>query len=140
MTIRRIDRTTGPFSSSPTRAVRGEGDEHFAEYMDSLASLDGAHGLDRVEGVTERERRSHRDQDAQLDDADALLETLEALGRSLEQGGDDAVTVARLQESRDQALSTLSNTPRGGEERELLLRTAVLATVELAKNDRGDYR
>ncbi|GAB0056068.1 hypothetical protein SIID45300_00368 [Candidatus Magnetaquicoccaceae bacterium FCR-1] len=79
----------------------------------------------------------------QLEQMGELLDTLEALGRDLlndEVPLESDDTRQRLQETRDQALHSLSTAPENGSERELLHRTAVLATVELAKSDRGDYK
>lgn len=80
----------------------------------------------------------------QLERTNKLLHTLADLGRDLTQSivdsGSADVVRERLREARDHALRALSDVPEKGAERELLHRTTVLATVELAKTDRGDYK
>ncbi|MEO5340140.1 MAG: hypothetical protein H7837_06435 [Magnetococcus sp. MYC-9] len=153
MTIRRVDKSdktaarAGLTGKNP--AVGSVGGEIFAR---QLAEVSGAKGADAVAvvqtvqfdpgaGNAEAGRHQRREQ---LDKADELLDSLEALGHDLVQSaiGAGSLDVARerLRETRDHALRTLSHVPEKGEERDLLHRTAVLATVELAKTDRGDYK
>ena len=94
-------------------------------------------------GASSSEGSRHQKRE-QLEKTDKLIDSLAALGRDLTQSviasGSAEMVRERLREARDHALRTLSSAQERGEERELLHRTAVLATVELAKTDRGDYK
>ncbi|MEO5366524.1 MAG: hypothetical protein H7831_09255 [Magnetococcus sp. WYHC-3] len=149
MTIRRIDKghpLAGGAAARRTAPAAGGG-ENFAHMLDSVAGVGASEEVSApptVESVgavgDEPGRRERRVQRARTGE---LLDTLEDLERDLvgplARETDEGVR-QRLRETRDNALRTLSETPRKGEERELLHRTAVLATVELAKSDRGDYK
>lgn len=142
MNIRRIDKpTVGTISS--TGKGRGAGrvsGENFSSLLDSVAPVRGANPVFGVDPVgTATDDASPRQRRDQLDQTGELLDTLEVLEKKLLEAGDPDVR-ERLRRTRDQALTTLSNAPRSGEERELLHRTAVLATVELEKSNRGDYQ
>ncbi|OSM04302.1 flagellar assembly protein FliX [Magnetofaba australis] len=148
MTIRKIDKNTGIYSKP--KVGRGAksgaaGGANFASTLDAVAGLppvDAAERIHATEAVGEVDAVSDQERRRQLRDADDLLDSLEGLEKGLAEGGrgdgGDSAR-ARLIETRDQALRTLSDSPRVGEERDLLNRTAVLAAVELAKSDRGDY-
>ena len=158
MTIRRIDKggksVVQPTVTGTSRAIGSVPEEIFARQLAAQQQVEAAEiqepeAVMRVRGVpfdpggssSEGARYRRREQ---LEKTDELLGTLAALGRDLTQsivGSGTAEEIQeRLREARDHALRTLSDVPEKGEERELLHRTAVLATVELAKTDRGDYK
>ncbi|MBF0309750.1 MAG: hypothetical protein HQL56_09500 [Magnetococcales bacterium] len=149
MTIRRLDKTDNliakPGVGGKRRTGEISGGENFARFLDSLSGTRESDAvfevgqLDEVEGVGGEPSHSERRQ--QLQQTDEMLGSLESLEQDLQSGGRaETPSRERLQETRDQALHTLSGSPKKGEERDLLHRTAVLATVELAKTDRGDYK
>ncbi len=153
MTIRRVDKgDTASARSAVTGNNRVTGPVAGEVFARQLAEVSGARELDTVAviqtiqfdpGTTGSESGRHQRRE-QLETTDELLDSLSALGHDLVQssigvGGLDAAR-ERLRETRDHALRTLSSVSEKGEERELLHRTAVLATVELAKTDRGDYK
>ncbi|MEG3639731.1 hypothetical protein [Magnetococcus sp. PR-3] len=146
MSIRRVDKpgtslpTTGTRRTAQRGAVSGE---KFTEALDSAQSstvdaVDEVASTDAVERVDQVSDQTKR---RQLKQADEVLETLSALEEDLQGSASksDEEVMDRLRETRDEALRNLTEETRGGEERELLHRTAVMATVELAKKDRGDY-
>ncbi|MEO5348301.1 MAG: hypothetical protein H7836_01435 [Magnetococcus sp. YQC-3] len=153
MTVRRLDKSDKTVARSPVSsknlAAGSVAGEIFAR---QLAEVSGAKEPDAVNviqtvqfepGSTGSEPGRHQRRE-QLDKTDELLDSLAALGHDLVQSaigsGNLDMARERLRETRDHALRTLSCVPEKGEERELLHRTAVLATVELAKTDRGDYK
>ncbi|MBF0110236.1 MAG: hypothetical protein HQL76_13785 [Magnetococcales bacterium] len=155
MSIRRVGKTDSPasgsISSAKSRGIDGIKGEIFARH---LADVAGAQETEAVETVTaigpvaatgDREPTSHQRRE-QLLQTGELLDSLAALGRDLEGTGGRNDSLANMQlrthlrKTRDNALRTLSATPTSGLERDLLHRTTVLATVELAKSDRGDYK
>ena len=153
MTIRRVDKSDKSVARSAvasknmsTGSVAGE------IFARQLAEVSGAKEPEAVaviqtvqfDPATSGSEPGRYQRREQLKKADELLDSLAALGHDLVQsaigsGNLDAAR-ERLRETRDHALRTLSSVPEKGEERELLHRTAVLATVELAKTDRGDYK
>ena len=153
MTLRRVDKgektVARPAVTSKNLANGSAAGEIFAR---QLAEVSGAREPETVAviqtvqfdpGTPGAESGRHQRRE-QLEKADELLDSLAALGHDLVQsaigsGNLDAAR-ERLRETRDHALRTLSSVAEKGEERELLHRTAVLATVELAKTDRGDYK
>jgi hypothetical protein len=153
MTIRRINKAgktnLRPVSTGNNATAKVGAGEDFAQ---QLAHVAGANGVETVEGVapikTVNDATSHgskNERREQMEQTGELLETLEVLGENLDpsiliKDGNDDLARQRLKETRDQALRTLSGTPAHSEERELLHRTALLATVELAKSERGDYK
>ncbi|MBF0625449.1 MAG: hypothetical protein HQL82_11665 [Magnetococcales bacterium] len=150
MTIRRLDqagKTYAPVGKAKAgKAGDGAGGEIFTRVMDSLAGVGetaAAQALNGVGGVGDEP--SPRQRREQLERTGRLLDTLESLEQDLvrpDEAGDglSEASLDQLRETRDQALRTLSDTPNRGAEHDLLHRTAVLATVELAKTDRGDYK
>lgn len=153
MTIRRVDKSdktvSRPAVSSKNMATGSVAGEIFARQLAEVSGAKEPEAVSVVQKVhfdpnaTGAEPGRHQRRE-QLDKADELLDSLEALGHDLVQSaigsGNLDVARERLRETRDHALRTLSSVPEKGEERELLHRTAVLATVELAKTDRGDYK
>lgn len=154
MSIRRVGKANrsaiGTVAPGKSRHVEGMPGEDFAR---RLAEVSGSASSGAVEKTTEaaavaavgEREASHHQRDEQLSQTGEILDTLEALGRDLgtslgSMGGAKELTQKKLRETRDLALRTLSDTPARGEERDLLYRTAVLATVELAKSERGDYK
>ncbi|MBF0125566.1 MAG: hypothetical protein HQL60_09530 [Magnetococcales bacterium] len=144
MTVRQLDKTGKAMAqvavatkNRPTGSVSGE---NFAHYLDSFAEVAGSETATTESGITPDEP-SLRQKHEQLRSAGDLLDSLEALESGLIQPSEEGSSGVRerLRESRDQALRTLSDSPNRGAERDLLHRTAVLATVELAKSERGDY-
>ncbi len=152
MSIRRVDKAgkaiTQSISGKKGQVGKTAGGEEFAQRLAELAGnlemeeVSQVRETQRVTGVSREPSSHHRRQ--QLQQTGEILDSLEALGRDLERGsgpgGDPGGARQQLQESRDQALRALSDLPGKGEERDLLHRTAVLATVELAKSERGDYK
>ncbi|MGN7613550.1 hypothetical protein ACQZV8_15865 [Magnetococcales bacterium HHB-1] len=144
MPIRRLDKSSGSASTAKTgkgRQTSGPGGEKFAHYLDNVAAPQASNPLTALTGTAPiggSEASLHQKRE-QLEQTDDLLGSLEDLGDNLKQGHESGENREQLRETRDQALRTLSSTPNKGEERDLLHRTAVLATVELAKSDRGDY-
>ncbi|MBF0162157.1 MAG: hypothetical protein HQL88_07700 [Magnetococcales bacterium] len=153
MTIRRLDKsdkaTARSVVASNNRVSGSVAGEVFSR---QLAEISGAKEPEAVAviqsvqfdpGATGAEGGRHQRRE-QLEKTDELLDSLAALGHDLVQSaigtGNLDMARERLRETRDHALRTLSSVPEKGEERELLHRTAVLATVELAKTDRGDYK
>ncbi|NGZ28964.1 MAG: hypothetical protein G8345_19005 [Magnetococcales bacterium] len=135
MTVRRVDNRP-TITTGKSRRVQDAGGENFASYMSHISgvdSLDAVDVVDNVPSATDEPSKRHRRE--QLEQTKELLDSLEALEQDLT----GVESRQRLRESRDQALRTLSESPRQGEERDLLQRTALLATVELAKSERGDY-
>ncbi|MBF0379477.1 MAG: hypothetical protein HQL69_00565 [Magnetococcales bacterium] len=153
MTIRRIGKTgktnIKPVSTGKNAATKVGVGENFA---DQLAHVAGTNGVESVERITPTKaindvtsQGSKNERREQLEQTGELLESLEELGKNLDpsiliKDGNDDLARQRLKETRDQALRTLSDTPAHSEERDLLHRTALLATVELAKSERGDYK
>jgi hypothetical protein len=145
MTIRQLDKTGKAMAQAAIATKNrsaGQVGENFARYLDSLAGLHGNEALATETNTTlTLDEPSLHQRHEQLRYAGDLLDSLEALERDMNQqsaaGGEAARE--RLRESRDHALRTLSDSPNRGVERDLLHRTTVLATVELAKSDRGDY-
>lgn len=152
MSIRRLDKAgravTQSISGKKSQVGKVAGGEDFARKLAELSGVAEAEEVAPVAGVGEiapvsRDANTHQRRQ-QLQQAGELLDSLEALERDMSQ---DRTTLAdsgqarkRLLETRDQALRTLSDGPEKGDERDLLHRTAVLATVELAKSERGDYK
>ncbi|MBF0295621.1 MAG: hypothetical protein HQL96_10580 [Magnetococcales bacterium] len=150
MTVRRLEKSGKTLArSAAAQAKHSAQSLDGANFSKSLAALTGiqetipllatlsAGAVSTAERApTPYQRRQQTEQ------ATDLLDSLEALGRDLI--NDELVepdeTRKRLRETRDQALHSLSTAPENGHERDLLHRTAVLATVELAKTDRGDYK
>ncbi|MEO5332886.1 MAG: hypothetical protein H7839_12755 [Magnetococcus sp. YQC-5] len=149
MTVRRLEKSNKTLASSAAAKAKPSGlAVEGANFSKSLAAAAGIQeaipilaSLTAGSVTSERQATPYQRRE-QLEQADELLGSLEALGRDLI--ADDLVepeeTRKRLRQTRDQALRSLSNAPESGSERELLHRTAVLATVELAKTDRGDYK
>ncbi|MBF0262815.1 MAG: hypothetical protein HQL97_13385 [Magnetococcales bacterium] len=147
MTIRRLeksDKSVAPITKAKPASSMVEG----ANFSRSLAAAAGAQealpilSTRSLSANGERAPTPYQRRD-QLDQMGELLDTLDALGHELlndEVSVESDETRQRLKETRDQALYSLSTAPESGSERELLHRTAVLATVELAKSDRGDYK
>ncbi|ABK43423.1 hypothetical protein Mmc1_0904 [Magnetococcus marinus MC-1] len=146
MSIRRVDKPGASVSTTATRRTGQRGavsGAKFTEALDSaqVAAVNGIDEVNAAEAVEQVEQISDQTKHRQLKQADEVLDSLCALEKELHNSaaqGDDGV-MERLRETRDEALRNLTEETRGGEERELLHRTAVLATVELAKKDRGDY-
>jgi hypothetical protein len=154
MSIRRVGKadktTTRPVSTGNNKAAGiGKGED----FSHQLAQVAGVHIPEAVEGVAatrvvnsvSSQGSSPHQRREQMEQAGELLDSLEALGQDLDpadliKDGNDDLARQRLKETRDQALRTLSDAPAHSEERELLHRTALLATVELAKSERGDYK
>ncbi len=154
MSIRRVgkaDKTAlRPVSTGKGKAAKVEGGENFAQQLAQVAgaqvteAVEGVVGANAVTGVASHGATSHQRRE-QMAQTGQLLDSLEALGHDLDpenmlKDGNEDLTRQRLKETRDQALRTLSDTPAHSEERDLLHRTALLATVELAKSERGDYK
>ena len=158
MTIRRVDKRgksiIQPGMAGNNRSAASVSEEIFARQLAAQQQVDVA-GVSDTEEIMQIQKipfdpgtstpdgsRYYRRE--QMERTEILLETLTALGRDLTQSviGEGSLENmrSRLREARDHALRTLSGFPERGEERELLHRTAVLATVELAKTDRGDYK
>ncbi|MBF0620400.1 MAG: hypothetical protein HQL54_00590 [Magnetococcales bacterium] len=142
MTIRRVDKTTtGAVSNKKSRETEASG-ENFAQLLEGVAAMRGGNPVDAVGSVTPVGDEGGQKRQ-QLDRAGELLDSLEEIGRELtaRPGERESEMRSRLRQTRDEALRTLNDsaTTSRGEERELLHRTAVMATVELAKSDRGDY-
>ncbi|MBF0159977.1 MAG: hypothetical protein HQL58_10695 [Magnetococcales bacterium] len=144
MTVRQLDKTGKTMAqvaaATKNRSAGQVSGEKFAHYLDSFAGVHGNESAAMDNSTTPDEPSLHQRHE-QLRSAGDLLDSLEALESGLNQssGEDNLEARERLRESRDQALRTLSDSPSRGAERDLLHRTAVLATVELAKSDRGDY-
>lgn len=141
MTIRRIDKGGGITGTASARSSGKVNGDRFAAMLESatpVPSKQPMNALGPVGPIHEEPTPGQRKR--QLARARDLLDTLEALEQNLSTPQDPELVRSRLQESRDNALHTLSDSPKSGEERELLHRTAVIATVELAKSDRGDYK
>jgi hypothetical protein len=142
MSIRRVEKTG--ISSAPAGKIRRTGsasEATFSQHLEALAALRNVHALDgiqQIDALDPDEAPFHQRRE-QLERTGELLDSLEALEKELVSGGRGGASHQRLRTSRDEALRTLSNSPPQGAERDLLHRTAVLATVELAKTDRGDY-
>ncbi|MBF0453563.1 MAG: hypothetical protein HQL72_01955 [Magnetococcales bacterium] len=154
MSIRRVgkaDKTiSAPVSAGKNKSAAVGAGENFAQQLAQVAGVRVSEAVDQiaaaksVNGVSSQ-GPSHHQRREQMEQASELLDTLEALGQDLDptllaSGGNEALARQRLKETRDQALRTLSDSPAHSEERELLHRTALLATVELAKSERGDYK
>lgn len=141
MSIRRVDRGVGLGGTGASRAPHQVGGEAFARLLDSAGQVQGSQPAAVLGAVAAvGEQPNPRQGKRQLDRARELLDSLEALEQGMVTPCDVEAVQSRLRESRDQALHALSDAPRTGDERELLHRTAVLATVELAKSSRGDYQ
>lgn len=158
MTIHRVAKRGKPVvqstSTSNNRAPGAVPGEVFAQQLAAQQRVEVAGGMAaepviQVKNVAFDPNATPPDsgqyhQQEQLEKTGELLNTLAALGKDLTQSlvesGSADVVRERLREARDNALRTLSDAPDKGEERELLHRTTVLATVELAKTDRGDYK
>ncbi|MBF0183345.1 MAG: hypothetical protein HQM06_03005 [Magnetococcales bacterium] len=153
MTIRRVDKgdktIARPAVSGKNIAPGSPVGEIFARQLAEVSGVKEPEAVSVIQTVqfdpgnggsdpNRHQRREHLEQTGEL------LDSLEALGHDLVQSaigsGNLDVARERLRETRDNALRTLSHVTEKGEERELLHRTAVLATVELAKTDRGDYK
>ena len=154
MSIRRVgkaDKTiTKPVSTGKNKTAAVGTGENFAHQLAQVAGVRSPETIEEVAapqvvtGVSSKGPSPHQRRE-QMEQTDELLDTLEALGQDLDptllsEDGNDELARQRLKETRDQALRTLSDTPVHSEERELLHRTALLATVELAKSERGDYK
>ncbi|MBF0424739.1 MAG: hypothetical protein HQL66_02840 [Magnetococcales bacterium] len=152
MTIRRVDHSGKSLANTsvkkPSRTGESAPGEKFTRVMDALAPMDGTFAVTATDEVQAADGdASSRQKRQQLQQTGELLDSLQELeqdlqGKELPPEGDETAeqTRLRLRETRDQALRSLTETPSKGEERDLLHRTAVLATVELAKTDRGDYK
>ncbi|MBF0175549.1 MAG: hypothetical protein HQL63_01685 [Magnetococcales bacterium] len=154
MTIRRVDHSGKSLANTSvkkqSRTSEGVPGEKFTRVMDALAPMDGPHVVTATDEVTATDTDpSPHQRRQQLRHAGELLDSLQDLEQNLQEGdaqqddtGKNVPDQAhlRLRESRDQALQSLTEAPNKGAERDLLHRTAVLATVELAKTDRGDYK
>ncbi|MBF0423445.1 MAG: hypothetical protein HQL73_10680 [Magnetococcales bacterium] len=154
MSIRRVGKgstpAAGPVSSARSRSVDSVTGEIFARHLADIAAVQGSDLVDAVTAteqmgaVADREPTSHQRRE-QLLQTGELLDSLAALGRDIGTVGPNSSLEtlqlrSHLQKTRDMALRTLSDSPATGLERDLLHRTTVLATVELAKSDRGDYK
>jgi hypothetical protein len=153
MSIRRVGKTDKtalrPVSTGKGKAAKvGTG----ADFAQQLAKIAGVNAPEAVEEVARTEvisevanQGSNHQRREQMEQAGELLDSLESLSQDLDpailiKDGNDDLARQKLKETRDQALRTLSDTPAHSEERDLLHRTALLATVELAKSERGDYK
>lgn len=147
MSIRRVGKADSPVSSAKSRSVDGVSGEIFARHLADIAAVqepetvDAIAAAELVTAVGDREPTPHQRRE-QLLQTGELLDSLAALGRDIAAIGKNSSMELRsqLQKTRDLALRTLSDSPSSGLERDLLHRTTVLATVELAKSDRGDYK
>ncbi|HIJ85154.1 MAG: hypothetical protein HW380_437 [Magnetococcales bacterium] len=154
MSIRRVGKAStpasGPVSSVRNRSVDGVAGEIFARHLADVAGTqemeapEAVAAAGQVAPVGDREPTSHQRRE-QLLQTGELLDSLAALGRDMEASAKSNTTEniqlrSHLRKTRDMALRTLSDSPTVGLERDLLHRTAVLATVELAKSERGDYK
>ncbi|NGZ07522.1 MAG: hypothetical protein G8237_14340 [Magnetococcales bacterium] len=147
MTVRRLEKTeksvTAATLAKAKAASHGIEGANFSRSLAAAAGIQESLPLLGTLSVVNNERTpTPYQRREQLEQMGELLDTLDALGRDLLAGtqSEPDQTRERLKETRDQALHSLSNAPENGSERELLHRTAVLATVELAKTDRGDYK
>lgn len=142
MSIRRVGKSGLPATpTGKTSRTQAAGGATFAQHLESMAGIQARQpvlGVDAVDAVSRDDTPPHQARE-QLDQAEALLDSLEALEKELA-AGQGKINRERLRQTRDEALRTLSNSPGSGRERDLLHRTTVLATVELAKSDRGDYQ
>ena len=153
MTIRRVEKTNKTRVQSVTnrknRVSESGGGENFAQQLAAIAGTGEASAAAEVTGPTPEvspvsSEPSPYQRGEQRQQTGELLDTLTVFEQGLAPGlvadpGSDGVR-ERLRETRDQALRSLSGSQEPGQEREILHRTAVLATVELAKTDRGDYK
>ena len=153
MSIRRVgkaDKTIiRPVSTDKVKSKGVETGENFAQQLAQVAGAQSADSVEelsaagRVGGVSGKGPSQHQRRE-QMEQTDELLESLEVLGKDLDptliNEGNEDLARQKLKETRDQALRSLSDTPAHSEERDLLHRTALLATVELAKSERGDYK
>ncbi|MBF0139042.1 MAG: hypothetical protein HQL74_02055 [Magnetococcales bacterium] len=151
MSIRRVGKADSPaagsISSAKSRSVDSVSGEIFARHLADIAAVrepeavDAVTATELVTAVSDREPTPHQRRE-QLLQTGELLDSLAALGRDIAAVGKNSSMELRshLQKTRDLALRTLSDSPTTGLERDLLHRTTVLATVELAKSDRGDYK
>ncbi|MBF0146500.1 MAG: hypothetical protein HQL84_10325 [Magnetococcales bacterium] len=154
MSIRRVGKAetpaSGSVSSAKSRGIDGIKGEIFARHLADVAgpqeteAVETVNAVGQVTAVGDREPTSHQRRE-QLLQTGELLDSLAALGRDMEATGkgDSMANFqlrSHLRKTRDIALRTLSDSPTTGLERDLLHRTTVLATVELAKSDRGDYK
>ena len=153
MSIRRVGKADKaiirPVSTDKVRSKGVETGEDFAQQLAQVAGIQGADSVEelsatkRVNGISDKGPSNHQRKE-QMEQTGELLETLEVLGKDLDPAlineGNEDLARQRLKETRDQALRSLSDTPAHSEERDLLHRTALLATVELAKSERGDYK
>ena len=154
MSIRRVGKSdkaiTKPVSTGKTRVAEAGSGEDFADHLAQVAGVHAPEVVEQVvatravKGVSGQGTNNHQRRE-QLEQTGELLDTLEALGKDLDpsiiaEGGNEELARQRLKDTRDQALRSLSDIPIHSEERELLHRTALLATVELAKSERGDYQ
>ncbi|MBF0368523.1 MAG: hypothetical protein HQL52_03605 [Magnetococcales bacterium] len=152
MSIRRVGKSdrnlTGVGKSRAGRETGAVSGANFAQQLDTIAALRENTAVEDVAPATATQAAGEAmptpyQRREQLAQTDELLDSLGDLEKNL--GADNLEEEAvedsrrRLRETRDQALRTLSETPKSGNERALLHRTAVLATVELAKSERGDY-
>ncbi|MBF0136446.1 MAG: hypothetical protein H7833_01670 [Magnetococcus sp. DMHC-1] len=154
MTIRRVDHSGKSLANSSvkkqSRTSEGTPGEKFTRVMDALAPMEGPHAVTAADEVQASDGdASSRQRRQQLQHTGELLDSLQDLEENLQNGDPRPEeseaelaeqTRLRLRETRDQALQSLNDTTNKGAERDLLHRTAVLATVELAKTDRGDYK
>ncbi|MEO5346102.1 MAG: hypothetical protein H7834_06960 [Magnetococcus sp. YQC-9] len=149
MTVRRLEKSDKSVAAaSLAKAKPASPGIEGVNFSRSLAAATGVqeavpiHATRSVSANGERGPTPYQRRE-QLEQMGELLDTLEELGRDLvndEPPLPSDETRQKLKETRDQALYSLSTAPESGSERELLHRTAVLATVELAKTDRGDYK
>jgi hypothetical protein len=152
MSIRRVGKagktTLSPVSTGKSAASKVAAGENFAQQLAEVAGPGGPEAVEEVSAVKVVNRvtsGSQHQRQEQMEQTGELLESLEALGEELDpsnliKDGNDDLARQKLKETRDQALRTLSDIPANSEERDLLHRTALLATVELAKSERGDYK
>ncbi|MBF0214054.1 MAG: hypothetical protein HQM00_10915 [Magnetococcales bacterium] len=148
MTVRRLEKTDKSVAAASLAkakaATHGVDGANFSKSLAAAAGIQEAIPLLATLSVSANGERTATpyQRREQLEQMGELLDTLESLGRDLlsDSFSETEETRKRLKETRDQALYSLSNAPESGSERELLHRTAVLATVELAKTDRGDYK
>lgn len=141
MTIRRVDSgPAGPGGIKRSGGTHQKGGAEFSSFLDSVAAVQGAAPTVPVDGVgAVGEEGSRGQRQEHLEQAGQLLDSLEGVSRQLGEGKDPTTLRDQLRHSRDSVLTSINNDPATPEERELLHRTAVLASVELAKSDRGDY-
>ncbi|MBF0359200.1 MAG: hypothetical protein HQL70_11390 [Magnetococcales bacterium] len=152
MSIRRVGKagktTLNPVSTRKKAAGKVAVGEVFAQQLAEVAGSNGPEGVEEVSAakvVNRVSSSSQHQRKEQIEQTGEILDSLEALGQELDpsnliKDGNEDLARQKLKETRDQALRTLSDIPTNSEERDLLHRTALLATVELAKSERGDYK